>query len=60
MSDPGDSGSHGAASGVHFSGNGSQMDPVSDRGQSFDGSSFGRVGAGDQLVDRSLAMVVVW
>ena len=40
VSDPGDSGSHGAASGVHFSGNGSQMDPVSDRGQSFDGSSF--------------------
>ena len=40
VSDPGDSGSHGAASGVHFSRNGSQMDPVSDRGQSFDGSSF--------------------
>ena len=36
----GDSGSHGAASGVSISGNGSQKDPVSDRGQSSDGSSF--------------------
>ena len=40
VSDPGDSGSHGAARSGQFSGNGSQMDPVSDRGQSFDGSSF--------------------
>ena len=40
VSDPGDSGSHGAASGVRFSGNGSQMDPVSDRGQSSDGYHF--------------------
>ena len=36
----GDPGSHGAASGVSISGNGSQKDPVSERGQSSEESSF--------------------
>ena len=40
VSAPSDSGSHGAAGGVGFSGNGPQTEVVSDRGQSSDGYHF--------------------
>ena len=53
VSDPGDSGSHGAVGGMGFSGDGSQKDVVSGRGQSSDGyryqESMGRRPAGRQV-----------